>query len=707
MSFSKRTVEYITKKNKFNQNFHAREALLFAKTNTSKYSWPFNRREVAMKIALFCSLSVFILSIVACGNADKETPPQDSDELLSDGDALPAPVCLTPGDGPYPLVFTDVTDEIGFSEEGLVVAGSTITTADINNDGWPDLYISKGGKTRENSELPTGLYRLLLNNKGTGFTEVTWTSGLFKTREGEEGRVSSFVIWGDVNNDGFVDAFNTAYLDSDTEDTGDRSSLFLGKGDGTFTIAPHHQFFAVYLDPLAGASFLDYDRDGKLDLFAGHHYGTYGYPENAEMDTLHRGGGNGKFTNVTKETGLATLKPTEETIKAGTNHKPTWGVTACDVDGDGWQDLMTTTYGRGFNMFWRNMGGTFEDLSLSSKFAEDENLDYADDQWFLCYCKSHTDAGDYCADAANPSITCTGLEDAWEPGYSDHPARLGGNSSGTVCADIDNDGDLDLLGVELAHWHIGQASDKTELLRNDGFPAKPFTRPGREATGILRTHISGWNEGDLGALAGDLDNDGRIDLYVLSSDYPGTYALLYQQQDDGTFKEVGKDTGTRVIRSHGATLIDYDRDGDYDLVVGSSLMRWSATDIPPAPTQPWVKVLRNDTGQNANRFLFSLEGSGKSDGANRMAIGARITIKAGGKTFVHEVQGGYGLFGFQNDPLVIIGAGDACIAEEIKVRWPNKTGNISIFKDVSANQVLKIHEENGVTTQTLEEFAAR
>ncbi len=653
---------------------------------------------------LFPLFLIIVLS-AACSSPDKKE--SDADELLPDADTAPEPICLTPGVGPYPLVFTDVTDEIGFGETGLVVAGSAITTADINNDGWPDLYISKGGKTRENSELPTGLYRLLLNNKGTGFTETTWTSGLFKTREGEDGRVSSFVIWGDVNNDGFTDAFNTAYFDADTEESGDWSTVFLGKGDGTFTIAPEHQFFAVYLDPVAGASFLDYDRDGKLDIYAGHHYGKYGYLNMTEQDTLHRGDGKGHFTNTTDAAGLTTVKSTDETIKAGTNHKPTWGVTACDVDGDGWQDLMTTTYGRGFNMFWRNKGGAFEDISLSSKFAEDENLDYSDDQWYLCYCKSHTDAGDYCADAANPSISCTGLEEAWEPGFSDDPSRLGGNSSGTVCADIDNDGDMDLLGVELAHWHIGQASDKTEILRNDGFPETPFVRPGNEATGLTRAHISGWNEGDLGALAGDLDHDGRIDLYVLSSDYPGTYSLLYQQQADGTFAEKGLDADARIFRAHGGTLIDYDRDGDYDLVIGSSLMRWSSSDNPPAPAQPWVKVLRNDTGQAANRFLFALEGSGKTDGANRMAIGARITVKAGGKTFTHEVQGGYGIFGFQNDPLIIIGAGDACTAEEISVRWPNKAGSISTFKEVHANQVLRIHETDGIAYQTLEEFAAR
>jgi len=645
------------------------------------------------------------------GGSDDDSFAEGDNELLTDeGSGLPEPICLTPaGSSPYTLTFTDVTDELGLGESNLAVAGTTVSIADINHDGWPDFYVSKGERLCEDPANPAGRYRLFVNNVGKGFTEVTWESGLFKTREGEQGRVSSFVIWGDVNNDGFVDAFNAAYYDTDTEDTGDRSSVFLNNGDGTFTIAPYHEFFAIYLDPVAGAAFLDYDRDGNLDIYVGHHYGKYGYPVTAEQDTLHKGNGKGKFTNVTDTAELTTLKATAETIKAGTNHKPTWGVTACDVDGDGWTDIMSTTYGRGFNMFWRNKGnGTFEDLSLSSKFAADENLDYSDDQWYLCYCATHPDVGDYCAGAASPMISCSGLESAWEPGVSDHPSRLGGNSSATVCADLDNDGDLDLLGVELAHWHIGQASDKTEILRNDGFPQTPFFRPGRTATGLERAHpAANWDEGDLGALAGDLDNDGRIDLYILSSDYPGTYALLFQQQKDGTFAEVGKEAGVRVIRAHGGALIDYDRDGDYDLLIGSSLMRWSDTDVPPAPSQPWVTLLRNDTGQNANKVILLLEGSAPPDGANRMAIGARIILKVQGKTFIREVQGGYGLFGFQNDPLIIIGIGEACIADEVTIWWPSKKGTRSKFENIRANYLVRIHETEGLTYHRLENLAIK
>ncbi len=656
-------------------------------------------------------LCVLIVLCISC-SSDTDNTPVDGDainiesEAYPDSDAgLPPENCKTPGEGPYQLKFTDVTTELGFNKEGLNVAGSVVVSGDINGDHWPDVYVSRGDKKRDDPAALKGLYRILINNGGV-FSDRTWESGLFKTDDGQDGRASSYIIWGDLNNDGFTDAINVAYFDSSYE-TPDMTAVFLNNGDGTFRKAAPHDFFMQYLNPAAGTVLLDYDRDGKLDIFIGHHYGTYGYLESSEQDTLHQGDGAGNFTNMTEAAGLKTQKVTNETLANATSHKPTWGVTACDVDGDGWQDLMTTTYGRGYNAFYRNNQGIFENMTIASGFGIDGNNDYSDDQWFLCYCASHTDAAD-CAGAAKPLINCSGLENAWEPGFSDQSYRLGGNSSGTVCGDFDNDGDMDLLAVELAHWHIGKASDKTELLINDGFPAAPFKRPGREATGLAREHkTTTWDEGDLGAMTADFDNDGRLDLYVLSSDYPGTYSLLYQQQADGIFADKTAESKTKIARAHGGSFIDYDRDGDYDLIIGTSLMRWTASDIPAKPEDAWVHVLRNDSETQGNRVMIWLEGAGEPGYANRDAIGARVTVKAGGKSFIREMQGGYGLFGFEHDRLMIIGIGAACAIDSIEVQWPNNGGTSTKYTEVRANYVLKIHEKNGLEHVLLENFAKK
>jgi enediyne biosynthesis protein E4 len=620
-----------------------------------------------------------------------------------DTDTAPEPICLQPGDGPYPLAFTEVTEALGLGPSGLNLAGNLVSIGDVNGDHWPDLFLSKGGAVRDDPAAPTGLFRLLLNQGGSSFQDATFTSGLFTAKDGTSGRATTFVIFGDVDNDGDADALSAVYETTDNYTSLlDDTAVFLNDGTGHFSIGPSQSFSPEVVNPISGAAFLDYDHDGILDLYLGHHYLTYGYESMTVSNSLLRGGGTGVFADVTQAAGVETIPFTEEGAPSGNTNKPSWGVTACDLDGDGWDDLLSNSYGRQFNLLFRNAGAAFEDLTMTSGFAADANEDYSDNQFFLCYCQTNPDAEE-CAGAASPVISCDAT--SWTPGADDHAWRLGGNSSNAVCGDIDNDGDMDLLEVELAHWHIGQSSDKTELLINDGFPAVPFRRPGNDVTGLTREHAANWNEGDLGGILADFDNDGALDVLVASSDYPDTYSLLWQQQADDTFVEVGEGAGARVQRSHGIALVDYDRDGDYDIVSGTSSARWATTDNPPYPGDVYAHVLRNDTGAAANKIMIHLRGAGVAGGANRDAVGARVTVRAGERTFVREVQGGYGLDGIQQDDLVIIGIGNACTADSVTVRWPNAALAEETFTSVLANYVLVIEEGQPLVYQALAEYA--
>ncbi|MFO7735875.1 MAG: CRTAC1 family protein [bacterium] len=642
--------------------------------------------------------TVVFLSITACDS-------EDSNEIK-----LPPEICKDPGDGPYELSFTDITEELGLGPDNLDVAANTIAVADINGNNWPDIYVSQGSSYPENPEDPEGRYRLLENVGGESFRDVTWHSGLFKKESGSQGRGSSFVIFGDINNDGYVDALNTVYVDSGyfnenhPKPPSDATALFLNNGDGSFTLETGNDFSVhkIY-NPISSATFADVNRDGHLDLFVGRHYFEYGHLDKTLQNSLYLGDGKGGFSDVTSETGLETEEYSEESLLKGKNHKPTWAVAACDIDGNGWPELMTASYGRQFNMLYKNEGGNFTDITLSSGFAHDGNEDFSDDQMFLCYC-AENEAPEYCSGAADPVISCDGLGNAWSPGFSDQPYRLGGNSSGTLCEDFYGNGKMDLLSVELAHWWAGEASDKTRILKNENFPEKKLVSVPESDSGITRERSGSWNDGDLGAVAADFDNDGLMDILVLSSDYPGTHSLLYQQKESGVFREVSEESGTVVHRAHGGAYFDMDLDGDYDLVVGQSMMRWSSSDFPPRPEKNWIKVFRNDTGQDANRIMIDIAGAGEKGSAPRDASGARIKVHVGDRVFIREVKSSYGLYGFRNDSFIIIGLGKICQVDKLEVKWNDSENSVSEFTDIRANYVLKIRQNEPLKHMTLEEY---
>ena len=666
----------------------------------------------------FSFLLIFILFFLAsCGSGSKsendadDTEPQNDDDQSDtqpDDEEAVEPICLTPKAGPYKLKFTDISEEMGVQK--LNALGTQITVADIDGDKWPDVYTSLTSKARENPDEPQNIYKLLKNIEGKSFEDVTFSSGLFTAKDGTNGLASTYVVFADMNNDGFQDAFNVVYVDNDTLSNDsfqeDYSRVYLNNGDGTFKYIGGDFKMDEFYSAIAGAAFLDYDRDGVIDLFIGRHYNRYGYLESCEQDTLMKGLGNGKFQDIVDGTsGLETVKADDDSLAKGNFNKPTWGVTACDLDGDGYSDIMTSSYGRSYNALYRNKGdGTFEDLSTSSNFAHDDNENYGDDQFFACYCEDESNKDtDYCSVSKGAKIDCSSIgTSGWDPGFSDQPYRLGGNSAGTLCGDFDGDGDTDLFQIELAHWHIGEASDKSQLIMNDGFPEKPLRRVSEEESGITRKRSGSWNDGDLGGFAADFDNDGKLDIYILSSDYPGTKSMLFQQQSDGKFKDTASESEAQVARAHGGAFVDIDRDGDYDLIVGSSFMRWNSTDADGSkkPEKQWIKVLRNDTGQDANKVMIDISGST----ANRDAIGAKIIVKAGGKQFVREVQGAYGLNGFQNDHLQIIGLGEICEVEEIEIRWPDKEGTVTKYDKVFANYVLEIDQEKGLKHHKIEEY---
>ena len=602
---------------------------------------------------------------------------------------LPPRICKTGQGWTGGVAFKDVTLEAGL----VGVAGTRLGAVDYDGDGRPDLSVRNYYPERDDFSLDKKRYTYLLHNDGgMHFSDRTRESKFTVRRDGGEGRVTHAVVFGDVDNDGDLDALALVNVDPDETkpDPGDRTEVLLNNGDGTFSLGPGGAIReADKRMPAFGAAFVDADRDGFLDVWVGYAQGK----DQPEPDRLYRGDGTGSFVDVTLEAGLMTkpwLKMVD--VQNGLVHRNTWGVLACDLNGDGWPELLSSVYGRYFNALWLGAGdGKFTDISMASGYAADDRTNWRTNLNAQCYCKLNPTAED-CPGTPEPPpyFPCKpGQQLRWDHQYDRQLWRLGGNTFTTACADMDNDGDMDLVNFEIVHWDVGETSDPTELLINDASPTPHFVRPGNEATGLVRTfdnHID-WNAGDMTGALFDFDNDGRTDILIASSDYPYTRAFLFHQKADGTFEEVTPDKGIAHPRAHGVAVADFDGDGDLDVALGHGLARCQG-DSSCYPTHE-VHLFRNEIGQDANSLRIALVGG---PGSNRAAIGARVRVTAGGVTQTKDVGGGYGHFGIQHELVLTFGLGPVCDVEQVEVRWPDKARTTEVWKGIRANYTIRLRQ---------------
>jgi len=587
----------------------------------------------------------------------------------------PDPVCTagarwTPGT----VAFKEVTAEWGLTG----VEGQRISVTDIDGDGWADVVVRKAVVASDQFAGRNKRYVWVLRNgHKRKFRDVTQSSGFLAMRtdsSGKKGRPGQVMAFGDVDNDGDIDGFDALDTTDTTKSLGEHSEIMLNDGNGKFSFGPEASDARSADRPEnpGGASFVDYDRDGNLDLWVPEN--EYALPgqlnPSTQQNRLYRGDGKGGFTEVTDLVGLTT-KPwvNVDDMNQGLAHTISWAALACDLNGDGTPELLAASYGRAPNHLWQGVQNgsdvSFLNRSVVSGYAFDGDQTWQDNQFARCFCKANPTATD-CAGVPPPQISCTTPN--WNHNTDREPFRLGGNSATTSCADIDNDGDMDLFTGEIRHWWAGKGADGSEVLVNNGETDVVFDRPGDAALGLEVEHKSAsWDEGHMTNAVFDFDNDGWPDIYVGASDYAGNHGLLYHQESKLSFVEVPISEGIDHHRSHGVVFADFDHDGDLDVIVGHSRARCDKTQPDDCYPTANVRMFENVLGQDGNFVQVHLVGGA---GTNRSAIGARVSVTADGVTQTQEVGGGFGHYGAQNDLVLHFGLGAACKAD-VTIRWPD------------------------------------
>jgi enediyne biosynthesis protein E4 len=538
--------------------------------------------------------------------------------------ALVAAACY----GQTPVKFTDVTQSAGihfvhhngaFGSKYLPeTVGPGCAFIDYDNDGFPDILLVNG---QDWPGHPQGVSTLKLyhNNRNGAFTDVTAAAGLAVSMYGMGAAV------GDYDNDGFDDVFVTAL---------GQSRLFHNNGNGTFTDVTASAGLGGINEFSTSAAWVDYDRDGKLDLLVANYvqwtpqtdirctldgvHKSYCTPESYKGSSarLWHNLGNGKFEDVTKKAGL--YDPTSKGL----------GIAVLDYNGDGWPDLLIANDTQPNKLYLNNANGTFTEKAIPAGIAFSEDG--------VARAGMGVDAADY--------------------DRSGRPSLIISNFSNQMMSLYHNEGN-GLFVDEAPRSSVGRAS-----LLTLGF-----------ACFFFDYDLDGWP--DIFVANGHLDSDiERIQKRISYRQPPH----LFRNLGNGKFDEVTTTAGAsfsapRVAR--GAAYADIDNDGDLDLLV--------TTNAGPA------LLFRNDGGNQNHALRIKLRGTT----SNRDGIGAVVRIEyAGGKQWQMLRSGSSYLS--QSELVLTFGLGDKTMVQAVRVEWPS--GQKDQLTNVSAEQTITLQEGKGI-----------
>ncbi|HXJ38027.1 MAG TPA: CRTAC1 family protein [Bryobacteraceae bacterium] len=539
---------------------------------------------------------------------------------------------------PFPATFTDVAEEAGLrmkftsgneqSKKYIIEAnGSGVAFIDYDGDGRMDAFLVNGSRLEGFGTAPPPTNRLYRNEGGGHFRDVTAEAGMARSGWG------GGVCVGDVNNDGYDDLFVTYW---------GKNAFYLNDGHGKFIdIAAKAGLEGSGKEWSSGCTFIDYDRDGHLDLLVTS-YQQFdpattpppGKTSNCQWKGMPvfcgpRGLPFGKVT-LFHNRGDDTF----EDVSATSGVRPEGGfyaftAVAADFNADSWPDIYIACDSTPSLFFRNNRNGTFSELA-----------------------------------------TETGLA------FNEHGFEQGG--MGIAAGDYDNDGKLDIIKTNFA-------GDYPNVYRNQG--GGIFEDSVMKSGLAVNPQYVGWGVGLV-----DLDNDGLKDVFQVNGHvYPeldsmkGTERyrnprLVYRNLGNGVFEDVSALAGPGVSElksSRGAAFGDFDNDGDIDVLV---------MNMGEAPS-----LLRNDLRNSPNHWLKVVLQGTKS---NRGAIGASVVVEAG-KLIQTDVVLSQSSYISHNDSRLHFGLGAETRASKITVHWPS--GSVETFPGTAADRLVRLIEGSGRT----------
>ncbi len=470
--------------------------------------------------------------------------------------------------------------------------------------------------------------KLYRNQRNGSFSDITAKAGL------RHSGWASAICAGDYDNDGYEDFYLTYW---------GQNALYRNNGNGTFTDITQKASLGTKATRWgSGCTFVDYDRDGKLDLFVANYLkfdletapepgkganctwkgipvncGPKGLPTDTNL--LYHNNGDGTFSDVSDKSGIAKVQGRYSMTAITT-----------DFNNDGWPDIYVACDSTASTLYRNNRDGTFTDVALETGTAYNE----------------------------------------------DGQAQAG---MGVAIGDYNADGLLDIFKTHFA-------DDLPILYKNSG---RDFFEDASRAAGFDHTRYVEWGTGFA-----DFDNDGWPDIMIVTGnvypeveklfkEYPHRSSrLVYQNLGNGRFREVTAQSGPGVLTaksSRGCAFGDFDNDGDVDVLV---------MNMNEPPLLLRNEYINKQSGEKNNWLKVKLIGT-KS---NRSAIGARVQVKSGLHLQTQEVTSQSSYYS-HNDLRLHFGMGVSRKADLIEIRWPS--GQTEIIKDVAVNQTVRIKEGSG------------